>query len=174
MNPSSEQVADWIKKNIQIDDQANYFNCPVSPQGVFELKIADSHSRDIFFVAACRSLNIPAYLDNATNQLFVYEQNAWNLFSFEETKEKGATGILILTYNGTKDMKPEYWIHYTIAKEKDGDFETFDYEGDPRVAKFPVKLELEAGYYLISTGSRYSDGEVLSRVEFFNIARDRQ
>jgi transglutaminase-like putative cysteine protease len=168
--PSSEQIANWIKKNILIDDQANYFNCPVSPRGVFELRIADSHSRDIFFVAACRSLNIPAYLDNATNQIFVYEQNAWNLFSFEETKEKGATGTLILTYNGTNELKPEYWTHYTIAKEKDGDFETFDYEGDARVSEFPAKLELEAGYYLISTGNRYSDGEVLSRVEFFNIA----
>ena len=167
---SSEQIKNWIKKNIRIDDQANYFNCPISPQGVYELRIADSHSRDIFFVAACRSLNIPAYLDNATNQIFVYEQNAWNIVSFEETKEKKATGTLILTYqNGNMELKPEYWIHFTIAKEKDGDFETFDYEGDARVAQFPANLELETGYYLISTGNRYSDGAVLSRVEFFNI-----
>lgn len=167
---SSEQIKNWIKKNIRIDDQANYFNCPISPQGVFELKIADSHSRDIFFVAACRSLNIPAYLDNATNQIFVYEQDAWNIVSFDATKEKKATGTLVLTYqNGTTELKPEYWTHFTIAKEKDGDFETFDYEGDARVAQFPANLELETGYYLISTGNRYSDGAVLSRVEFFNI-----
>jgi hypothetical protein len=37
------------------------------------------------------------------------------------------------------------------------------------VAQFPIKLNLEAGYYLLSTGIRYSDGTALSRLEFFNI-----
>jgi hypothetical protein len=76
--------------------------------------------------------------------------------------------ILSLPQNS---KKLEYWDHYTIAKFTDGDFVTltFDYENDPRVAHFPTTLELEPGYYMLSTGNRYSDGETLSQLEFFNI-----
>ena len=87
----------------------------------------------------------------------------------EDAKPVAKTGKLILKYNGTTELKPQYWTHYTIAKFEDGDFTTFDYEDDPRVAEFPVELELEEGYYMLSTGNRYSDGEVLSHLEFFNI-----
>ncbi|MBO4615552.1 MAG: Ig-like domain-containing protein [Bacteroidales bacterium] len=168
-NPSYSAILEWTKANIQTDTEGNYFNCPISPRGVFELRHADSRSRDIFFVAACRSLNIPAYLDNATRQIFVYDDNDWQIVAMEDAKPAAKTGKLVLKYNGTKELKPQYWTHYTIAKFEDGDFTTFDYEDDPRVAQFPVELELEEGYYMLSTGNRYSDGEVLSHLEFFNI-----
>ncbi|MBR3946168.1 MAG: hypothetical protein IKJ56_03600, partial [Bacteroidales bacterium] len=167
--PSYSAILDWTKANIQTDTEGNYFNCPISPRGVFELRHADSRSRDIFFVAACRSMNIPAYLDNATRQIFVYDNDKWQIVAMEDAKPVAKTGKLILKYNGTDELKPQYWTHYTIAKFEDGYFTTFDYEDDPRVAKFPVELELEEGYYMLSTGNRYSDGEVLSHLEFFNI-----
>ncbi len=170
--PSYSDILEWTKANIQTDNEGNYFNCPISPRGVFELRHADSRSRDIFFVAACRSVNIPAYLDNATRQIFVYENDKWNIVSLEEEKTVANTGKLVLKYDGNKDLKPQYWTHYTIAKFENGDFSTFDYEDDPRVAEFPVELELEEGYYMLSTGNRYSDGEVLSHLEFFNIRQD--
>jgi len=166
---TSSDILEWTKSNILVDREGNYYGCPVSPRGVFELRHADSRSRDIFFVAACRSLNIPAYLDNATRQIFVFENGKWNIVSLEETKPALPTGKLVLKYNGNMQMKPQYWTHYTIAKFDDGDFSTFDYEDDPRIADFPVVLDLEEGYYMLSTGNRYSDGEVLSHLVFFNI-----
>lgn len=168
-NPSYSAILEWTKANIQTDTEGNYFNCPISPRGVFELRHADSRSRDIFFVAACRSLNIPAYLDNATRQIFVYDNNDWQIVAMEDAKPAAKTGKLVLKYNGTTELKPQYWTHYTIAKFEDDDFTTFDYEDDPRVAEFPVELELEEGYYMLSTGNRYSDGEVLSHLVFFNL-----
>lgn len=169
-HPEAAKVMDWIKENIEIDKDGNYYNCPISPRGVFELRHSDPNSRNIFFVAACRSLNIPVYLDNATNQLFTYENKQWNIVAFEAEKEKVETGKLVLN-NKEKDLKLEYWIHYTIAKFENGDFVTFDYENDPRVAKFPITLDLEPGYYMISTGNRYSDGTTLSKLDFFNIEK---
>lgn len=167
--PTADQLIEWTNTNIKIDSEGNYFNCPISPRGVFELRLSDAHSRNIFFVAACRSLDIPAYLDNATNQLFVYENDSWRTIAFEVGKQPEPSGTLVLEYNGKEKITPEYWIHYTIAKFDDGDFVTFDYENDPRVANFPARLILEQGYYLISTGNRYHDGTTLSKVEFFNI-----
>lgn len=170
--PSMDKVREWTLQHISIDDEGNYFNCPISPRGVFELRIADKHSRDIFFVAACRSLNIPAYMDNATEQLFAYENGDWQIVNFAKNEPTPTTGTLVIEYNQLDWLKPVYWTHFTLAQYKDGDFVTFDYENDPRVEQFPISLELEAGYYLLSTGNRYTDGTALSRLEFFTVKAD--
>lgn len=166
---TADSIFRWTAENIIVDDTGNYYRCPISPVGVYKLRHADPHSRDIFFIAACRAAGIPAYMDNATEQLFVYENGKWNIVSFAEKQEPAQTGKLKLVYKGNADLKPQYWTHFTIAKFKDGDFTSFDYENDPRVASFPATLELEAGYYMLSTGNRYSDGTTLSRLEFFKI-----
>lgn len=166
---TADSLRRWTEQNIAVDDTGNYYRCPISPVGVYQLRHADPHSRDIFFIAACRSVGIPAYMDNATEQLFVYENDKWNIVSFAEKQEPAKTGKLKLVYKGNADLKPQYWTHFTIAKFDNGDFVTFDYENDPRVASFPATLELEAGYYMLSTGNRYSDGATLSRLEFFVI-----
>ena len=149
-NINATTIINWINDNITIDNDANYFNCPVSPRGVFEIRYADKHSRNIFFVAACRALDIPAYLDAATNLLYYFEDEKWNSFSFEEEKTDTETGTLILTYSKNSELKPQYWIHYTIAKFENGDFVTFDYENDTRVSQFPIILNLESGFYMLS------------------------
>ncbi|MCL2290976.1 MAG: transglutaminase-like domain-containing protein [Bacteroidetes bacterium] len=185
-NATSQQLLDWMDANIRLRSDDNYFRASISPKGVYDLRLTDEHSRNIFFVAACRALDIPAYLDAATNQIFVWQNKKWNVVDLEEEgrKEKVAgtkspsnfegvsRGSLYgnLTLTLPKNAKtPEYWTHYTIAKFADGDFVTFNYQDDPRVAAFPATLELEPGYYMLSTGNRYSDGETLSQLEFFNI-----
>ena len=168
-NLTPDNLKQWINKNIQIDEEANYFNCPVSPRGVYELRRADAHSRDIFFVAVCRALNIPAYMDNATEQIFAYNNSQWKLIRFDEGRKILPNGTLVIDYDKKQSIKPVYWTHFTIAKYENGDFVTFDYENDERVSNFPITLELEQGYYLLSTGNRYTDGTALSRIEFFTI-----
>ena len=76
---------------------------------------------------------------------------------------------LTLTYNGKEPAKPVYWPHFTLAKLEDGDLRTFDFEDDPRMATFPTTIELEPGTYCLSTGNRYPDGAVRSRMEFFEV-----
>lgn len=173
----------WTKENIIIDDTGNYYNCPISPRGVYELRHSDRHSRDIFFVAACRSLNIPAYLDNATNTIYVCDGDAeklwkkgkWVKVSFEEDTEVQPTAKLTLTYKPTKELaKPVYWPHFTIAKYENGDFVTFDFENDSRMDKFPATISLEPGYYCLMTGNRYPEGDVLTRAEYFTVKEDQK
>ena len=172
---SADQIMQWIRDNITLDDAGNYFNCPISPMGVFELRRADRHSRDIFFVACCRCADIPAYMDNATGNLWVWNRdNGWQMVAFDTKEETPATGKLTLDYQGNGDLKPKYWTNFSIARFEDGDFVTFDYEDDPRVENFPFTLTLEAGYYLLSTGNRYSDGTALSHLEFFNIEPNQE
>lgn len=164
-----DALKDWTIKNISVDAEGNYYNCPISPMGVYRLRHSDAHSRDIFFVAACRALAIPAYLDNATNTIFVYKNNAWIKLTFTDETPIQPTAKLTLTYKGLDPKVPVYYPHFTIQKFIDGDFVTYDFEDDPRMASFPATISVEPGYYCLSTGRRLDDCSVLSHMEFFTI-----
>ncbi len=166
---TAEQLRQWTIDNISVDDSGNYYNCPISPRGVFELRHSDPHSRDIFYVAACRSIGVPAYLDNATNIVYVYADGHWRTVTFQAVEAQQPTAQLTLTYQGKNPQTPVYWVHFSLAKFENGDFVTFDFEDDPRLMHFPATLDLVPGYYMLSTGSRYPDGDVLSRIEFFEV-----
>ena len=171
---TAEEIRQWTLDSIAIDDSSNYYNCPISPVGVYKLRRADSHSRDIFFVAACRAAGVPAYLDNATNTIYVYV-GTWRAMSASDNGQPAADAarrvptVLTLTYSGKEPAKPVYWPHFTLSKLENGDLRTFDFEDDPRMAKFPATIELEPGTYCLSTGNRYPNGTVRSRMEFFTV-----
>ena len=174
---TAEEIRQWVADSIVVDDSSNYFGCPISPVGVYKIRRADSHSRDIFFVAACRAAGVPAYLDNATNILYCWNGNGWASKDFKDLKDsknfKDSEDLkvarLTLIYHGKEPSKPIYWPHFTLAKLENGDLRTFDFEDDPRMASFPATIEVEPGIYCLSTGNRYPDGEVRSRLEFFEV-----
>ena len=173
---TAEEIKHWVVDSIVIDDSSNYYNCPISPVGVYKLRRVDSHSRDIFFVAACRSAGVPAYLDNATNTLYTWNNKSWQITSFSSNTSTTRNARLTLTYHGKEPAKPVYWPHFTLAKLEDGDLRTFDFEDDPRMewkaesGKWKTGVvELEPGTYCLSTGNRYPDGAVRSRMEFFEV-----
>ena len=168
---SVEKIWRWVMDSITVDDTSNYYNCPISPVGVYKLRRADSHSRDIFFVAACRAAVLSAYLDNATNTIHCWNRKAWVVIDFKDHKEPKdlQAASLTLTYRGKEPAKPVYWPHFTLAKLENGDLRTFDFEDDPRMGSYPATIELEPGIYCLSTGNRYPDGAVRSRLEFFEV-----
>lgn len=170
---TADAVRQWVLDSITVDDTGNYYNCPISPVGVYRLRHADPHSRDIFFVAACRAADIPAYLDNATNILYTWQEGGWTPLSFSESGQDDSTPTMTasvtLVYNGKEPAVPVYYPHFTLQKLENGDFRTFDFEGDSRMTSFPATLQVAPGIYCLSTGNRYSDGTVLSRMEFFTV-----
>ncbi len=182
---TAEEIMQWVMDSITIDDSSNYYNCPISPVGVYKLRRADRHSRDIFFVAACRAAGIPAYLDNATNIIYCLtpdpspkKRGEWKAVSFDTPRltgeGHGESPTLTLTYHGKEPAKPVYWPHFTLAKLENGDLRTFDFEDDARMAKFPATIDLDPGIYCLSTGNRYPDGAVRSRLEFFEVKSGEQ
>ena len=171
----ADYIFEWVSGNITVDDSSNYFGCPISPVGVYKLRRADRHSRDIFFVAACRAAGIPAYLDNATNTIYAADasKSVFRKMDFNDDNHpvdvNAKRARLTLTYRGKEPAKPVYWPHFTLAKLENGDLRTFDFEDDARMASFPATIELEPGTYCLSTGNRYPDGAVRSRLEFFEV-----
>ncbi len=167
-------IKKWVMDNVIVDKDQNYPKCPISPEGVSRIGIADKVSRDIFYVALCRSFNIPTKIDQATSAIQQYRKGKWVTLSFEADSPEKATGRLTLTYKMHSSQIPQYWSYYTIAKMENGSFVSLDFENDPRVASFPVKLDLEEGYYRICSGNRYADGRILAHNEYFNILKGRE
>jgi transglutaminase-like putative cysteine protease len=166
--PLAQNIATWIKNNISINTTANYSRAPITPVGVYELKHADPHSCDIFFVAVCRSAGVPARLEPATKVPQYWSGSEWIEVNLLQKQEKEPVkGFLTLSTNPENEKAPEYSVHYTIETLKDGFFRTLDFEGSPLVTTFPCTLEIPAGPSMIVTGTRIGTGAVLAKLLFF-------
>lgn len=168
------QIVYWIKANIRLDRVSNYGRAPLTPIGSYELKITDAHSRDILFVAICRSFGIAARLEPGTRTPQYLLDGKWMDVHFE--KPDGVQNLrsaLVLVSDGGNARVPEYYIHFTLEKYEHGFFRSLDYETDPRLKTFPCELSLAPGYYLLATGNRITlnqiSGCVLVNLNFFNL-----
>ncbi len=157
----------WFQENIQIEKQANYYNIPMSPIGVAQLKHADLLSRNILFVAMCRSFGIPARIEPEYAQVQV-KSNAqlnWQTINFEKTsKEIAANATLKLIYQNPAAIAVQYGLNFSIAKISNGKAQTINFENNPIFAQFPANLSLTPGNYIVITGNRLSDGTVCSNI----------
>jgi hypothetical protein len=163
-------LTDWMNSNIRVDAMANkHSRAPLTPIGVYNLRVADPVSRDIFFVAACRTFGIPARLNPETHVPEYIKGDTWLQAGFESIKEQPESGELYLI-DKNNNLTPQYSLHFTIARIHGGVCHTLEFEEGKRLTDFPNPMKLEIGDYLLVTGKRLSDGSVLSSLSFFNIS----
>ncbi|MCO5265814.1 MAG: transglutaminase-like domain-containing protein [Lentimicrobium sp.] len=173
-NPA--EIAIWITNQIKIDTVGNYYNVPLIPQGVLELKIADKYSRNLLFVAICRSFGIPSRLEPATYVPQFFAENLWHDVFAGGMMAVSATRGTVVIQNASEDASfvPQYYAHFTISRFDKGRFITLDYENDASLQSFPCKLSLDTGYYRLVTGNRLDNGSVICNISYFNVTRDKQ
>ncbi|MEI6899057.1 MAG: transglutaminase-like domain-containing protein, partial [Bacteroidota bacterium] len=165
-----EEVGKWIKANITIDKNANYGRAPLTPRGVYDLKVSDPHSRDILFVAICRSFGIPARIETATAIPQYMNKGKWSDAYFDKKAEQGKERATLVIQNDQKNsVKPEYYTHFTIERMNEGFYRSLDYETDPVMRQFPASVEIIPGNYLVVTGNRITGGTVMATLSFLNL-----
>lgn len=162
-------LLNWIGKEIKINTSENYYNTPLTPVGVFNLRLADEDSRKIFTVACFRTFNIPSRLKPGTLEVEYWFDDHWNSADSGISATASQTeATLILTSDPSNPVKPQYETHYTLARFTNGKYKTLAYgydSGDP--LESPLKLGL--GHYLLVTGNRMPGGKVLSNLTFFEL-----
>jgi len=170
---NTQSLIQWIAQSIKIDTLNNYYNVPLSPESVYEMRVADKYSRDLFFVAMCRSFGIAARLEPATCKPQYLQSNKWIdvLFEKQIIAELPKGEVILINQSEDKNFIPQYYTHYTVARLDKGQFTTLDYEFDQNLKTFPCTLNLETGYYRLMTGNRLNDGSVKCRIEFFNVEK---
>ncbi len=158
---SPESISGWIQENILINDIDNPQNLRIPPVMVWRSKVADSFSRNIFFVAMCRRFGFPARLDPMTGKVQYRKGDIWyNEYFGGEGDAVVPKGNLNLHYNPVQYFEtPE---HYSVAKIVDGTPTEYS------IGR-ALSVEMEEGYYMMTSGTRMADGSVLSHVEFFNV-----
>ncbi len=171
-----QTLARWCQDSITIRDDLNTIYTIDSPIGVWKSRVTDSNSREVFFIAAARSLGIPAWKDAVTGNLY-YKQGDKNIHVdfTAQTTDKTSTGILKANYKPIPRLTdPKYYTHFTISKYENGKFKLLTY-GDNTTWKSLLAegTRIEAGYYALVTGSRMANGSVLSNISFFTISEGK-
>ncbi len=181
---SGKKVARYVRDNVKLLDRYNPQRIPISPLGVHSLGAADAHSRDCYFVAYCRALNIPARIEEISGKVQYYESGFWVDAAAELSSEssdasavKRPSGFLMLTDSDLDNIyDPKFESHFTIASLEGGRINTLNFrdkegiEGTMSVRNvFKEPVELDCGSYLLTTGTRMASGKVLSGLHFFNI-----
>lgn len=172
----------WVARNIRVDNDCNLGGAPISPEGVWKARVADAHSRDIFFVSMARSMAIPARINEVTGKVqLIGDDGAVDVdldVQFLE-EELGQKGRLVASYKPIRSLdNPKYYAHFTLSKlTPQGSLQLLSYdEGDADMgggttwnSLLREGTALEAGDYVLVTGTRLASGAVLSKTAFFSI-----
>ncbi len=163
-------LAGWIAENIKLHDDMNYYNVPISPEGVLKTGYADELSRDILFIACCRSYGIPARIEPGTNIIQFYNKGKWADVYFTDNLYKDKQDAQLRFSFAGGGPVPEYYIHFTLARFENGRYVTLAYDYNRKVTEFDDYLSLPPGNYMLVTGSRTDASKVLSAIRFFKLS----
>ncbi len=162
-------VSGWIDTEITLATGENHYDVPLIPGAVLKLRMADSHSRNIFFVTLCRSAGIPARLEPGTERPQYHKNGEWYDVWFKgEAKPSGATGYVRFVDGNDNPgaIEPEYHVNFTLARIEQGMFKTLDYGYGIKLSDLPDRIALDPGTYMLTTGNRDDNGNVLATISF--------
>jgi transglutaminase-like putative cysteine protease len=163
-----EVLVEWIIQNITINNDDQYYDLPITPIGVFKLKMSNEESRNVFFVAACRSFGMPARLSPGTLLPQIHSNDMWVDVHFDRKPGRKSLTYEIIS-NQALAFEPEYYIHFAIARPEQGKFQTLEFEYGQKLSRLNETLELRPAYYRLLTSKRLKDESILVDMKFFNI-----
>lgn len=174
------KLVSWIRDNIAIKNEENALHIAQTPMGVWRSRVSDNRGRDIFFVDLARSLNIESRMDPVTGKVQYHNADGWQDVNFDTAEQKNAqTGTLKLRYTPTQTLDdPKYYHHFSISRIlDDGTTQLLNYdEGDSGLEEgsswsntFQKGTPLDAGTYMLTSGTRAASGKVLVANRIFRV-----
>ena len=169
----------WVQDSIAVLRDPKAWSIPMSPEGVYNARMADARSRNIFFVALARTLGIDARKDPVTGKIQYRDGGQWVDVDFEASSQTVApTGTLVLDYEPTAILpNPGYYSHFTVSRIENGRTKLLSfYEGQVDMGggvswanMFKKGTKLDAGEYVLVSGNRLSDGSVPVTMRQFSV-----
>lgn len=193
-----ELLAAWIRQNIVLEDDYNPAHLRQHPEMAHKYGKTDSRSAGFLFVAAARSMGIPARIDEVTGKVQYTTQLVkaeaivknetsdlgssigarlsadaeWTDVNFVAVNEEAAaTGNVSLSYTPREYMEnPRYYSHFSLSKINDGQLALQEYAEDGTWSDtFAKGVSIDEGDYILTSGTRLADGSVLAHVEVFPV-----
>ena len=169
---NTAEFVKWCKENLTMHDRISLRYVQLDPKRVWETRLADKGSREIFFVAVCRSFGVPAWMDPVTRVVKYVNGEDMLVYDVDfDAQEQivAPKGKLQLTYNEIPLLDdPKYEVHFSLSKYVDGEFQLLNFDGT-WAGLFKNAREMDCGYYMLVSGSRMSGGNVFADIEFFTI-----
>ena len=170
----------WVRDNISLYPEENALHIAQTPMGVWRSRAADARGRDIFFVDLARSLDIESRMDPVTGKVQYRNGEDWQDVNFEAVEQHNAqTGTLKLRYTPTPSLDdPKYYHHFSLSRIlDDGTTQLLNYdEGDSGLEDgsswsntFQNGATLDAGTYMLTSGTRAASGKVLVANRIFKV-----
>ena len=170
----------WVHDNIALHPEENALHIAQTPMGVWRSRVADKRGRDIFFVDLARSIDIDARMDPVTSKVQYRTDSLWQDVDFEAVEQQNAeSGTLKLRYTPTPALDdPKYYNHFSISRIlDDGTTQLLNYdEGDSGLEDgsswsntFKNGTSLDAGTYMLTSGTRAASGKVLVANRIFTV-----
>lgn len=157
-------IPDWYPGNVRM-----------SPMAVDASKVTNAASRDIYFVAAARSIGIPARIDPVTGKTqWADASGEWidAVFDTDAANTASApTGTVAFDFTTTGRIDdPKYYTQFSLSKIVDGKPQQMGYPEEGTWSSiFRDGTTLDAGQYMLVSGQRMADGGVLARATFFTV-----
>ncbi|HCU20625.1 MAG: hypothetical protein A2X05_14530 [Bacteroidetes bacterium GWE2_41_25] len=165
-------IISYLNDQIRIENDENYYKTPLTPVGVHELKVSDSWSRSICFVAICRSLGIPSRLEEGRLIPQYFFNGSWHdVYFSDQTRPSDKKGYIRFKTNEMRPV-PEYYVHFTLSRFEDGKYNTLAYDYNRKVTDFREDIALPPGKYMLLTGNRISDNRILTSMYFFDLGEN--
>lgn len=182
--PAASAIVAWVKDNIEVVDEYNPIALQATPAGVLRIRKADSASRNRFFVAACRSFGIAARMDGMSGLPQYKNGEQWVdvMLDGEVSEHQPAKGGIRTIYDPRlvpAIPSPIYYSHCSIGRIENGRCRTIRFDADksndlganadPNL--LAQKMQLDEGYYILTTGNRMASGKVLARTVSFVVKK---
>lgn len=182
-----QQLVDWLNRHVRTQEGIYRRYICTSPESALLNGYADSFSKGLCFVALARSLGIPSRLDPVTLQFqYMLPESAgtegesrWQKVDFAAQTaaaptRQGEKHRLSLSYSPRRFMEnPAYYRHFSLSRLDGGMPSLMNYGEDATwEQKFNKGTEVDAGDYLLVSGTRMADGSVLARLSVFPVRQD--
>lgn len=168
-------LVEHFTREITVDNEMDRYSGMATPVGVYQLKRADRESHNICFVAAARSLGIPARLEPLDARPQFWHAGSWQDAIFEtghdaDLSDTNVSNGYVQFSRSEEDHEQEaaYQLNFTLARLDNGIYKTLTFPfGEKDVYDKP--FEVQSGDYRLTTGTRLSSGSVLVRFAFFTV-----
>lgn len=164
-------IWEYIEKNIEYIPELDYRTICSTPVGCLKLKKGNPLSKKILFVAICRTLGIPAFLNKATLTPEYYNGDVF--MRVMKNEEDNRAKYAELTLSVEDGSKWGYYRNYTLGVLRKDRFVTLDYE-DIRFNGNVLKLNLDSGIYRLITTLRMPNGNQKAEMRIFSLISGEQ
>ncbi|MCI5647837.1 MAG: transglutaminase-like domain-containing protein [Fusicatenibacter sp.] len=158
-----EKIWTYIESHITYDPEVEYETIFATPSGCLKMGRGSLLSKKILFVAICRSIGIPAHLDQVELKMEYFRDG-----EFHSVGEKSEQAFAALILNVQDESEWKYAQSWSIARCDGIQYTTLHLEEASFVGQ-KMKLKLEKGVYRLITTCRMPNGDQCAAFRMFEL-----